>query len=510
MNLKSNFLTGLCCAIFLPQIEVMSQTDTLKLHVLTFEQAASYMVSNNYNLKQSSNLISQKQQELKAARGLYLPNVSITANFVAMSDDINLDMSPVRDAIAPLYETLGNYGNFSGVLNPDPNTSGAMPVFPDDVSTQIVRGRMLEGLDHLNAADWNTVIQKKQFGVVNANFVMPIYTGGKINAANKAAKIEVEEAHTMKSIKEDELFCELVERYYGLVLSNHALSVRAEVLNTMEKHRSDAEKMRKYGIIADAEYLHAKVYYSEAEREFKKAKRENAIINDAFLNTLSIDTLVNVQPISKLFYLQIQNDLNYYLEQGAQNSQLLKMIGHKKKLAHQGYQAEKADYMPTLVAMGTYDIVNKDLSPYIPDYVVGAGLSWSVFDGASRMNKVKAAKFREDQVDDYLVQTGMNINLAIQKYYQEMNIQLEQLEDLVSAYEFADEYYRIRTKAYNEGMSTTTEVADASLALAKVKMEKLQAIYNYDVALSKLLFYSGMLSEFGDYQNNPNVIYCEF
>jgi outer membrane protein TolC len=91
-----------------------------------------------------------------------------------------------------------------------------------------------------------------------------------------------------------------------------------------------------------------------------------------------------------------------------------------------------------------------------------------------------------------------------------MNIQLEQLEDLVSAYEFADEYYRIRTKAYNEGMSTTTEVADASLALAKVKMEKLQASYNYDVALSKLLFYSGLLSEFVDYQNNPNVIYCEY
>lgn len=509
MNLKIKFLIGICCALFLLPYGGKAQSDSINLSVLTFEQAAEFMKLNNYNLKQSDNYILQKEQEVKAARGLYLPNISLSANFVAMSENIDLDLNPVKESITPLYEALGNYGSFSGVANPDPATAGVMPIFDDNVSTQIVRGKLLEGLDQINATDWNQTIQKKQFGVINANFVMPIYTGGKINAANKAAKIELEEAYTKKSIKQDELFCQLVERYYGLVLSNAALLVREDVLKTMSAHLNDAEKLKKHGMIADAEYLHAKVYYSEADREYKKTKRENRIINDAFLNTLSSKSVVNVQPMSKLFYIKELNDLSYFLEMGNQQSEMLKMVQHKKELAHQGYQVEKAAYLPTIAAMGTYDIANKDLSDYVPDYIVGVGLNWSVFDGASRMRKTKAAKFRESQVDDYYAQTELDINMAIQKQYQDLHIQLEQLHDLDQAYEFANEYYRIREKAFSEGMATTTEVADANLALAKVKIDKLQAIYNYDVALSKLLFYSGLLSDFGSYQNSSEVIYNE-
>ena len=39
------------------------------------------------------------------------------------------------------------------------------------------------------------------------------------------------------------------------------------------------------------------------------------------------------------------------------------------------------------------------------------------------------------------------------------------------------------------GMATATQVADANLAVAKVKIDRLQAMYGYDVALSKLLHY---------------------
>jgi len=509
MNFKSKFSAWLCCVILWPFLEVNAQSDSLNLSFLSFDKAVSYMELNNYTIKQSDKYIYQKELEQKAAKGLYFPKITLSANYVIMSDDINLDLTPVKNSITPLYEVLGNYGVFSGVPNTDPATAALMPILSDQYSTLGVRSQLLEGLDQINAADWNTVIQEKHFGVINAGFMMPIYTGGKINAANKAAKIEVKEAYAKKSMQQDELFCELVERYYGLVLSNHALEVRQEVLSTMESHLQDAMKMKKQGIIADAELLHAKVYQSEADREYKKTLRENGIINDALLSTLSIDSAVSVKAVSQLFYLPKINDLNYFLEKGKQQSNHLELVSLKKELAHQGYKAEKASYFPTIAAMGTYDIANKDLSEFMPDYVVGVGLNWTVFDGAARMRKTKAAKYRENQVDDYYAQTELTIDMAINKYYQDLQMQLEQLDDLETASQFANEYYRIRKKAFNEGMATTTEVADANLALAKVKIDKLQTLYNYDVALSKLLYYAGMLSEFGNYQNSSEAIYNE-
>ncbi|GAO28125.1 hypothetical protein [Geofilum rubicundum] len=51
-------------------------------------------------------------------------------------------------------------------------------------------------------------------------------------------------------------------------------------------------------------------------------------------------------------------------------------------------------------------------------------------------------------------------------------------------------------------MATSTEVTDASLAVAKVRIEKLQAMYAYDVALARLLELAGMPEMFEDFLLN--------
>jgi outer membrane protein TolC len=65
---------------------------------------------------------------------------------------------------------------------------------------------------------------------------------------------------------------------------------------------------------------------------------------------------------------------------------LLEKINLKKELATQGFKAERAKFLPTLAATGMYDLYNKDLSPYVPDYMVGIVCNGDFF-GASRYNK---------------------------------------------------------------------------------------------------------------------------
>ena len=477
---------------------------------LTFEEALSLTLQNNYGFKQSENKTLQMEQEMKAAKGLYLPRISLSASYAFMSDNIELDLSPVRDAISPLYQALGNYGNFSGVPNPDPNTNGAMPILPDNISTQIVRGKMLDGLEAVNSAEWVKTIQEKQFAMLNAGFMMPIYTGGKINAANRAASIRFEAAELEHVQKSYELSCELVERYFGLMLSQQAKRVREEVKGAMEKHFSDAQKLQKQGMIAEVETLNAKVNFADAERELKKAERQVNILNDALLNTVTIENGERIEPMTNLFYLKKVEPLDYFYETALAKSPLLAQVNKQKELAHQGYKAEASAYLPSVAATGTYDIANKDLSPYLPDYVVGVGLNWTLFDGAARDRKIKAARFQESQADDYFNKANADIKTAITKYYQEMNMYLEQLQMLESATEFTDEYFSARNKAFAEGMATSTQVADANLAVAKTKIEKLQAMYNYDVALSKLLYYAGISDQYAAYMNRAEAQHGKF
>jgi outer membrane protein TolC len=475
-----------------------------QVNQLTFEEALNLTMQNNHLLKQSGNKTLQMEQEMKAAKGLYLPRVSLNASYAFMSDDISLDLTPVRDAIAPLYQTLGNYGNFSDVPNPDPNTNGIMPILPENISTAVVREKMLEGLNTINSANWVSTIQEKQFAVLNAGFMMPIYTGGKINAANRAARIHFEESEIETIQKSYKLSCELVERYFGLMLSRQAKRVREEVKRTMEQHYSDAQKLQNEGMIASVEALNAKVYFSESDRELKKADRQVEILNDALLNTVAIEDGGKIEPLTNLFYLEEIEPIDYFYTKALEKSPLLAQVNKKKELAHQGYKAEVSSYLPTIAATGTYDIANKDLSPYLPDYVVGVGLSWTLFDGMARDRKIKAARYQESQADDYFNKANADIKTAITKYYQEMNMYLEQLKMLEAAMEFTNEYYRARQRAFAEGMATSTQVSDANLAVAKAKIERLQAMYGYDVALSKLLYYAGISDQYAIYMGRAD------
>ena len=472
---------------------------------ISFEEALQITLHNNFQIKQDDHHLLQMEQEMKVARGLYFPKISLNAGYNLMQDRIHFDLTPVQDALAPLYQTLGNYGVFSGVPNPDPATKGLMPILPDNISTKVVREKMLEGLDQINSANWDITIQEKQFGVVSAGMLWPIFTGGKINAANKAAKIKYEAVGLENIQKSYELTNELVERYFGLVLASQAVIVRKDVKTTMELHFRDATKLQEQGQIASVELLNSKLNLADSEREYQKSVRQNDVLNEALLNTLAEKDISQVQPVTGLFYLDSLESADYFFKTAMEKSPLLAQVNKKKELAAEGYKAEKSGMFPTIAFSGIYNIADKDLSPFLPNYMVGVGLKWNLFEGWSQNNKIKAMSYQKMQAEDYYQKASSDIRTAINKYYQELNMYREQLKMLDTSLELANEYFRVRNKAFSEGMATSAQVADASLFLAKSRIDKLQAMYGYDVSLSKLLYYAGITDQFVEYMQRSVI-----
>jgi len=462
---------------------------------LSFDQAVDIALRNSHNMKQVDFLKKENQEETKAAKALRLPNVGITAGYFLMSDDIHLDLSPVRDAITPLYSTLSNYGSFSGVGN-----------LSDAASTQVVRGQLKQGLQQVQTAEWDQTIQKKAFGTIAATAVLPIYTGGKINAANKAAGIKEKEAEELLQQKRGELMSELAERYFGLCLAQQAVKVRQDVLNGMQNHLNDAIKVEKQGLIAHADVLNAQVYHAQAERELNKAKHTAFIINQALVNTLAISENANIIPANELFYLDSIEPVNYFKSNALKNNPLLQQVQTKKELSIEGYNAEKSNRLPTVALQGTYNLANIDLSPYLPTWMVGVGAKWTLFDGASRDKKIKAASYKTDQVKEVQQKAQSDIATVIDKLYNELEMYREQLAELTTAKKYAEEYLRVREKAFHEEMTNATDVVDARLALSKVRIERLEAMYGFDKTLSQMLQYAGIPEQFSFYQNKPAVI----
>jgi len=493
----------ICLALLLGSV-VIAQGQSQR--ALTFAEAYGQMQEKSHALKQSAYFVKEKEASHKAMIGLRMPRVSISATAVQMADPVELDLTPVRDAINPLYSALGNFGVFSGVPNPDPATAGIMPVLPDDISTQVVRGKLLEGQHAINEAEWVQTVQEDRFAAVNANFIWPLYTGGKINAAIRAAEIEQNDAELNEQLKQNEMLSELVTRYYGLTLAQRAVNVREQVLEAMNRHLHDSQKLTEQGQIARVQFLHAQVAVADADRELKKAKREMEIVERALQNTIVSGEAVSIKTVSPLFFHNEIADEAWFVELAKQNNTQLKLVDSKKELADVGVQFEKSKYMPDVALSGTYDLANKDLSPYLPKWTVGVGMKWSLFEGNARARQLQSAKYKQDQVDEARMKVEEDIYTGIRKYYQELKMQAEQISSLETTLEFANAYLESQEKAFSEGFATSADVVDANLLVAKTKIDRLQAMYQYDSTLAGLLQLCGQPQLFMDFVSSENTI----
>lgn len=501
--MNKNYLSFLVICLSLFSI---SQSKA-QIQNLTFGEALELMKKNHHALKQADYHVKEKQAERLARKGLYYPKIGISGTYVAMQKDVNMNLSPIRDAIIPLYNTLGNYGNFSGVPNPDPLTNKQMPILPDNISTEAVRKKLLEGAQSVQNADWEPTLLNKYFGSVMATAQLPIYTGGKIQAANKAAMIEEQEAAEEVAVKQSELISELAERYFGLKLAEQVIHIRKQVLDAMNKHLENARKMEATGMLAHAEVLNAQVHQAQAEREYKKALQTANILTKAMANSLSVPDL-QIVPQTDLFYIADIETVDYFKASALKNNPQLKQINTKMELARQGSKVERATLYPTVAFIGSYNIVNA--STLSPDWFAGIGAKWTLFDGYNRSNKLKAAEYKIEQVREAEFKAINDINAVIDKLYSTLDMYKDQFEALEASQKLADEYLYVRQKGFEAEMNTTTDIMDAQLGVSKIKIEKLEAMYGFDKTLAELLKYAGMADQFEEYRNSHQLVIGKF
>ena len=435
-----------------------------------FNESLQYLIGNSKSILVASYQKEATEHEKKATNSHRMPHIGITGAYAIMNDDIEMhaDLSGITEPLGELLQGLG------GMLPP-----GSLPPISMPNSMGLT-------------------IQEQQLGVLMGTVSMPIYTGGKINAAHRAAEAKVFEASENLREVTNQQITELVTRYFGLQLTNKVLDIRSEALNNIENHLSNAKKMEEQGQIAHVERLHAEVAYANASREYRSSAKDLEMTQKGLQNTLGTDQVI--VPMDELFIPQNIQSLDYYQSMALQNSPLLGQIDAKKNLVNEKLKVERSKYLPDVALMGGANLLDYQLTEMAPQWFVGVGVSFTLFDGFDRSNKIKAAKSQALQVDNYYDKASDDIKMVVQKLYQTMEKAFDEYESLTTTEAFAAEYLDARQKAFSNGLATSTDVVDAQLNMEKVRIAKLQAAYAYDVALASMLQYCGASNTFEEYR----------
>ncbi|MDE7069012.1 MAG: TolC family protein [Alistipes sp.] len=450
--------------------------------ILSLDQALELTLADNPTIRASRHEEQAARQERRAAIGLRMPQISVGGAYTYMGKDIGFDLNHLKAPVGDLTQGLIQSGLLPGELLP----------------------QLQQLLAPVMGADWFLTLQDRSLGFVGGQVTLPIWLGGKINAANRAAKINEAAAAAGGEQSRNALVSELVERYYGLALARQVVAVREQVVAGVREHLDDAIALEENGMIPHSERLYVEFKMAEAERELANARLQAETIANALNNTLGT-TDAAIEPATAMFVLTAVEDASYYKELAAARNPLLEQVSLKRRLAQEGVRLQRAAFFPQVAAMGGASFYNYQVTKALPRWAVGVGVNFKIFDGLNREYKYSAAKQTVKRVEALEQKAGADIAVLIDKLYNQMDNWANQLASIDASLAFAEEYLKAKNAAFLEGMSSSADLVDAELNLAKVRTERMQAAFNYDVALARLLEAAGVSDEFVSYLHRADA-----
>ncbi|MUK91951.1 TolC family protein [Aliivibrio fischeri] len=414
-------------------------------------------VLNNHNGIAAERMNVQRQESLASGTSdLNLPSITLSANYTYLDDDVTVSAEQVWNS-----------------------TNASIPfLLPNLTST----------------------LSERDIFTSSIRAIWPIFTGGRISAAESAAEGKTAEARSQLLMKQQASYEDLAKYYFSTVLAKEVVNTYSEVEQGLAKHRDNAIKLQQQGQIAKVERLQADASYDKAKVDLRKAQQDYDIANAALVSMLQ--TTKTVTPETQLFINKSLPQLNAFVDSTLDTYPGLALLDAKELQAESLVKAEKGRYYPDVYLYGNYNLYEGDsLSAEItPDWLVGVGVNVPLLDNKGRSDKVVAAHSAIQQVKYLKTQAKQDLALLVEKTYREALQAIDEYNGLASSLELAKENVQLREKAFKQGLSTSLDVVDAELYLASIKTQRSLASFNYVISLVKLLALSNQTDTFVQYQ----------
>ena len=424
---------------------------------LSFEESLHLLNQGNQSLKIADKGIEIAKAERDKLNAFWYPTLQSTGAFVHMSEKIEVKQ--------PLSQFT------------DPAKDFVHSIIPDDQIISAV-------LDKIGANTLVFPLTPRNLTTVDLSAEWVLFSGGKRFRATNIGRTMVDLARENRAQTAASQQNLLAESYYGLRLAQQVIAVREETYKGLQKHYENALKLEAAGMIDKAGRLFAQVNMDEAKRALEAARKEETVVQSALKVLL---------PPKMLFDMSV-NSGNYMLNQ-------LQLQEH---IAKQEVRIAQSGYLPNIALFGKQTLYSHGIqSNLLPRTMVGIGFTWNLFDGLDREKKIRQSKLTQQTLALGKMKARDDLAVGVDKLYTQLEKAQDNVKALNATIELSEELVRIRKKSFTEGMATSTEVIDAETMLANVKVARLAAYYEYDVALMNLLSLCGTPEQFVNYQPKP-------
>ncbi len=300
-------------------------------------------------------------------------------------------------------------------------------------------------------------------------------------------------ARALFRAKETETVTSARKAFYAVLVAREVKDLVSQTLANSEENFKTARVLFEQGLVSEFDKLRAEVAVENIRPElFDAEKAERLALNNLRMvigvphdRALEVQGSLQYQPVDTTLVANAQTMM-------LESNPTLASVRYQSEINNAIVSAEESYYLPTLSAFGTYSTVaqsnqlNLAQLGFIPSSTVGLSLSLNIFNGLQTAARVEQANLEYRKSQEQLA----GVELQLQTGTEAILLQLRTAEQRVLSggrtVEQAEKGYRIANTRYTSGSGTLLETNDALLALARAKVNRIQAVYDYLAAAADL------------------------
>ena len=427
--------------------------------MLSLEECRNRAIEHSDELKIAQFQFEKAKAERAAMKTHYLPSLAGSATGVYLHKNIEMEL-------------------YLPTVVPNPATGELVP----NVMTNPTTGEPIVGADGnpiFNMYAWLPLeISLKGAFLAGISLEQPIYTGGKITAANTMTQIGMEMSNDNIELQRAKILYDTDQAYWLFVSVQEKVKLAESYNKLLQQLEERVQLSHKTGLITQNEVLKVKVKHNEAKLQLQKARNGLELTRMALCRQVGLPLETKIATTDSVTVGSIQFS-SIDDQADVTNRPEFKLMQKNVGLAQQQIKLARADFLPTAGLSVGYNYVggiefgNADYSS--SNASVLATVKIPIFHWGEGKQKQLAA-----QLEHSMKQQEMNKNTTLMKLEIEQarlnvldaqtRVQLAQ-ESLKQA----DENLRVHTDNYEVGMAVLTDLLEAQAQWQQVYSELIEA-----------------------------------
>lgn len=381
-------------------------------------------------------------------------------------DIAQLELKKAKAARLPVVDLRGGYTRYSDPMTIAPiHESGVFPNLDQDIFTSGIYAQM------------------------------PLYTGGRLNAANTLARAQIDGSrHATESMKQELIFS-VLHSYSELLTLEKLKYASDQRLEFYRKEQSRIALLLSQGKATQLDQAKINTGYERAK--FDRLGLDNAYDQ----NRIMLASLMSSDVPSSLLLSQfsvtpsaLPTNLDTALNTAKQEHPVLAEARSKMEMAESKISIATAAKKPQLSAIGNARAMSGGNFSVENEWQLGLQFSVPIFDGKIKNRNIQQARIGKTQArlvfDNLVNQT----NATIKNAWQSMDMSRRGITVSRAALTQAQETLRIETLRYENSRSTLNDLTLAEASLWEARSNLTRSENLYELSKAQLLMAMGTLN----------------